>query len=294
MSNTHPPLIVITGPTASGKTALAVKLAEHYGGEIICADSRTVYKDLDIGTAKPTPVEQARVRHHLLDLVRPDQRFTLKDFQGLAQAAIDDIRSRDKVPFLVGGSGLYIDSVILKYQLDDGAVDLTRRAELESLSIEDLQRLLDENNIDQPSNSLNKRQLIRAYERQGINNQRLATPDDSTVVVQIATDKIELENRIIHRAGQIFSSGVVEEARAAASKYGWDNPAMSGNIYPIIHDLVDGSIDIEEAKRRFIRSDIRLVKKQLTWTRRHKFVHSLSLREAEEFLSREIEHRSRC
>ncbi|HET7630344.1 MAG TPA: tRNA (adenosine(37)-N6)-dimethylallyltransferase MiaA [Candidatus Saccharimonadales bacterium] len=285
------PLIVITGPTASGKTALAIKLAQRYGGEIICADSRTVYKDLDVGTAKPTASERATVPHHLLDVARPDQRFTLKDFQKLALEAIVDIERRGKIPFLVGGSGLYIDSVALKYQLDDDEADLAKRTGLEALSIGELQQLLDENGIVQPTNPLNKRQLIRAYERQGINNQRLSTPDENTIVVQITTLKIELERRIADRAEQIFSTGVVQEAEAAAAKYGWDNPAMSGNIYPIIHDLVDDKIDPDEAKRRFIRSDLRLVKKQLTWTKRHKFIHRLSLREAEGFLAREIEHR---
>ncbi|HET8690058.1 MAG TPA: tRNA (adenosine(37)-N6)-dimethylallyltransferase MiaA [Candidatus Saccharimonadales bacterium] len=285
------PLIVITGPTGSGKTALAVELADRYGGEIICADSRTVYRGLDIGTAKPGKQEQARVKHHLLDVVEPNQRFTLKDFQSLAYRAIEDIEERRKIPFLVGGSGLYIDCVVLEYQLNDGEADLAKRNELEKLDVSRLQELLGEEGIDQPSNPLNKRQLIRAYERQGINNQRLATPDKNTIVVQISTEKVELERRLIERAEQIFASGVVAEAEAAAAKYGWDNPAMSGNIYPIIHDLVDGKIDLPEAKRQFVRSDMRLVKKQLTWTRRHKFVHRLSLREAEDFLAKEIEHR---
>lgn len=287
------PLIVITGPTGSGKTALAIELADRFNGEIVCADSRTVYKDLDIGTAKPTVAEQSRVRHHLLDVAPPDQRFTLKDFQDLATAAIEDIRQRGKLPFLVGGTGLYIDCIVLHYQLDDGPADLAQRAQLERLEVNELQRLLRQAGVEWPANPLNKRQLIRAYERGGINQRRLSTPDENTVVVDITTDKVELSRRITSRAEQIFAQPIIQEAVAAAAKYGWDNPAMSGNIYPIIHDLVDGRIDQDEAKRRFIENDLKLVKKQLTWTKRHKFVHRLSLREAEAFLSAEIEHRRR-
>lgn len=285
------PLIVITGPTGSGKTALAIKLATEFKGEIVCADSRTVYQGLDIGTAKPTAEEQSQVRHHLIDVVRPDQRFTLKDFQDRAQAAIEDIRQRGKLPFLVGGTGLYIDSIVLQYQLDDGEADLVLRAQLERLDVAGLQQLLHQADIELPANPLNKRQLIRAYERRGINLRRRATPDDNTIVVEITTDKEELIRRISQRAEQIFSQPVVKEAEQAVAKYGWYNPAMSGNIYPILHDLSDGCIDLAEAKRRFIQSDLKLVKKQLTWTKRHKFVQRLPLREAEAFLSAEIEHR---
>ena len=100
------PLVVIVGPTASGKTALAIKLAEQCGGEIICADSRTVYKEMDVGTAKPTAAEQHQVPHWGLDLVRPDQRFTAADFKLYAEQKIKEIRERGHIPFVVGGTGL--------------------------------------------------------------------------------------------------------------------------------------------------------------------------------------------
>lgn len=110
------PLVVITGPTASGKTSLAMEVAKLFNGEIICADSRTIYKGMDIGTAKPTKKEQAAIPHHIIDVVEPNQSFTVADFKELALKAIDDITKRGKLPIMVGGTGLYIDSVIFDYQ----------------------------------------------------------------------------------------------------------------------------------------------------------------------------------
>jgi tRNA dimethylallyltransferase len=135
------PLIVITGPTGSGKSAIALSLAEKYGGEIICADSRTVYKFMDIGTAKPSLDDQKRVKHWLLDVVNPDDKFSVSDFQELAQKAINNIRSRGKIPFLVGGTGLYIDAVVLDFSFAEKA-DLELRTELEMLTTEQLKELI--------------------------------------------------------------------------------------------------------------------------------------------------------
>ncbi len=109
------PLVVIVGPTASGKTATAIQLAKRLNGEIICADSRTIYKEMDVGTAKPSAEEQAQVRHWGIDLVSPDERFTVADFKSYALQKIDDIRERGKIPFLVGGTGLYVDSIVFDF-----------------------------------------------------------------------------------------------------------------------------------------------------------------------------------
>ena len=137
MERTEPPLIVIVGPTASGKTALAVELAEQMVGEIICADSRTVYKGMDIGTAKPTAMERLRVPHWGLDLVDPSEKFTVSDFKKYANEKIAGIRSRKKIPFLVGGSGLYVNSVIFDYQFGLKS-DESKRKSFEQLSLEQL------------------------------------------------------------------------------------------------------------------------------------------------------------
>ena len=112
---TEQPLVVIAGPTASGKSELAMKLAERFNGEIICADSRTIYKNMDIGTAKPTKLDQKAITHHLLDMIEPGELFSVYDFQQQAKAAINAIRSSGKLPIMVGGTGLYIDSVVFYY-----------------------------------------------------------------------------------------------------------------------------------------------------------------------------------
>lgn len=111
----EPKIVVIVGMTASGKSAVAMKLAQERNGEIICADSRTIYKGMDIGTAKPSPTDRKAVRHHLLDIITPDQKFTVADFQKQANAAIKDIASRGKLPIVVGGTGLYVDALIYNY-----------------------------------------------------------------------------------------------------------------------------------------------------------------------------------
>lgn len=154
------PLIVITGPTASGKTASAIQLAQLVGGEIICADSRTVYRGMDIGTAKPTLAEQAGVPHWGLDLVSPDERFTLYDFQQYAYAKIAEIRGRGHTPMLVGGSGLYISAVIYHYdlaskkcmQLDDNTVLIgvsLPRGTLNKRSVQRAEQMIDAGLIDE-------------------------------------------------------------------------------------------------------------------------------------------------
>ncbi len=114
------PLVVIVGPTTSGKSALAQELAQHRNGEIICADSRTIYTGMDIGTAKPSRQDRQLVPYHLLDLICPDQRFSVADFQQQARAALDDIAARGRLAIMVGGTGLYIDSVIFDYQFESG------------------------------------------------------------------------------------------------------------------------------------------------------------------------------
>lgn len=279
------PLIVITGPTASGKSALALELAERYGGEIICADSRTVYKGMDIGTAKPTAEDQIRVPHHLLDVVEPNERFTAGDFQRLADRAIADIRARGKVPFLVGGTGLYIDSVVLNYEFDYTPVDFASRKSMEDQSIEELQLLLKSHHVELPDNRNSKRHLIRAWEQGGVNRNRDEKPDDNTRVVVITTDMNILEQRIHDRVQEMFWHGVVDEATQLAKKYGWGAPAMTGNIYPILKRFIDGELTQQETMKRIAIRDRQLVKRQITWIKRHDYVYWLNVDEARKYLS---------
>jgi tRNA dimethylallyltransferase len=163
---TKPILIAIVGETASGKSALALDLAERYNGEIIAADSRTVYRGMDIGTAKPSVADRARVPHHLIDIADPDQSISAADFQRLAYKAIADIQAREKNAFLVGGTGLYIDAVLYNFKFH-GPADLAERAKLEKLSVVELRQQLQDEGTPLPTNQNNPRHLVRQLETKG-------------------------------------------------------------------------------------------------------------------------------
>lgn len=277
------PLIVIVGPTASGKTSLAIEIAKSVDGEIICADSRTVYKELDIGTAKPTKKEQAAVPHWGIDLVQPDQRFTAADFKEYALQKISEIRSRGGTPFLVGGTGLYIDSVIFDYQFGSPA-DPVLRKRLESMSIHELHKYCNDNNIPLPENDKNKRYVIRTIEQKNVNIKRRDQIIENVFVVGISTDKDELRRRIEKRANELFTEDVIIEAKRASEKYGWGNEAMTGNIYPLCREYLAGKITLGEAKQKFITLDWRLAKRQITWLKRNSSIHWCSLSEAKNYI----------
>ncbi len=281
------PLIVIVGPTASGKSDLAIRLAERHNGEIICADSRTIYRHMDIGTAKPSKEDQARVPHWGIDLVEPGERFTAADFQAYAHEKIADIRARRKVPFLVGGSGLYVDAVILEYQFSS---DMTQeyRDFLTTMTLEQLHIYCNEHNVVIPNNSQNKRYVIRAIEQQGVNTKRREAPHPETYVVGIATDASELRERIAGRAQKLFERGMIEEALQLAKRYGWDSEAMTGNIFRLVRRYHEGELSPDELKAAFVTADWQLAKRQLTWFKRRSFIHWADLQEAEQLIDRRL------
>ena len=277
------PLVVIVGPTASGKTNLAIELADEFGGEIICADSRTVYRGMDIGTAKPSLHDRQRVPHWGLDLVEPDKRFTAADFKEYADDKIENIRRRKKIPFLVGGTGLYVDGLLFDYQFGPGS-EHRLRDELEGMSLEELHKYCSKYNIRLPNNSLNKRYIIRAIEQRGINDKREQRPKDNTIIVGIATNSQVLRTRIADRFEQILTNGVVEEAIVLGNRYGWESEAMTGNIYPLLRRYLENEITLEQVEDKFTTLDWRLAKRQLTWFRRNPYVLWLTLTEAREYL----------
>ncbi|GHU08234.1 tRNA (adenosine(37)-N6)-dimethylallyltransferase MiaA [Alphaproteobacteria bacterium] len=278
------PIIVIVGPTASGKTGLAVKIAQKHNGEIISADSRAIYRSMDIGTAKPSIKEQAGIRHWGLDLVEPNERFTVADFQQYANNAIDDIRSRGKQPILVGGSGLYIDSIIYDYDFSTD-YDEELRSTLEKMTVGELQKYCKKHNITLPKNQQNKRYLVRQIERNGKINNNREEPRDSVIVVGITTEKDVLLDRIKRRADTMFCDGLYDETKRLVAKYPFDIEAMKSNIYPIAWRLINGEITLDGAKALSVTDDWHLAKKQMTWFRRNPFIKWLPLDEIEQYIS---------
>ena len=283
------PLVVIVGPTASGKSATALRIAREYNGEIICADSRTIYKGMDVGTAKPSEQERAEIPHWGLDVVEPGETFTAADFKYLAQQKIAEIRARGHLPLLVGGTGLYVDGVVFDYEFVDPKPEL--RTQLEEMSLSELQDYCLKNNITLPENQQNRRYVIRAIERQNVSGKRLSEPMPDTIIVGIATDRDELRARIERRAEQLFHTGMVEEAIMLGKKYGWNSEAMTGNIYRLVKQYIDGEFDESELKKRFVISDWQLAKRQLTWLKRNPFIHWANLDDAYSYIKKQLDAR---
>lgn len=270
------PLIVILGPTASGKTAYAIRLARLIGGEVICADSRTVYRGMDIGTAKPTEPERAGVPHWGLDLIEPDQRYSLYDFQRYATAKIAEIRQRQHVPLLVGGSGLYINSVIYDYRLAGGDYDQTTRTELEKLPPDELRQLAIRRGAKLPRDLDNKRRLVRSLETGGVSN-NCGYLSRQTIVIGIAVDKEKLSQRISGRAEQMLERGLVDETERLIARYGMVEP-LRRNAYGVAAKYLTGQIYETELIEQISVKDRQLVKKQLTWWRNPRWASDIMWR----------------
>ena len=290
MTSSHLPLVVVAGPTASGKTSLAISLAKQFDGEVISADSRAIYAGMDIGSAKPSVEERQGVVHWGFDLVEPGQRFTAADFKLYAEQKIAEIRSRSKLPILVGGTGLYVDAVIFDYQFGE-AGNQDRRQELERMSVEELQEYCLKHNINLPENNKNKRYLVRAIEQKGINHRRRKDIIDNTIVVGISTDRGMLRAKIKLRAEQMLTNGVVEEATLLGEKYGWDNEAMTGNFYPLIKLYLSGEIAEDEMIDKFTTLDWRLAKRQITWLKRNPHIYWGSAEQLQAYVTALIEHK---
>ena len=285
----EPSLVVIVGPTASGKTGLAVRVAKQFNGEVISADSRAIYKGLSIGTAKPTQEERDGVPHWGIDLVAPGSRFTAADFQEYANKKITEIRSKGKLPIIVGGTGLYIDAVLYDFQFVASADNTSRRDELMDYTLQELLDYCIKNNIILPENTKNKRHIVNNILRNGAIPQRNQEPRKNTIVVGISTEKETLRTRIEERAETIVTQETVAEALECAAVYGWDNEAMTGNIYPLIHQYIDGELTRSQLKEKSIIADWRLAKRQLTWFRRNEHIRWLSLDEAYTYIARRLE-----
>ena len=282
------PLIVIVGPTACGKTDLAIRIAKQYNGEVISADSRAIYKGVDIGAAKPSVDERQNVPHWGFDLVEPGERFTAADFQQYANCKIAEIRARGHVPILAGGTGLYVDAVIFNYNFPPEP-PTSERAKWEGMDIGALHEYCVKNNIHIPENKHNKRYVVNAIFRNGYALKKSVVPDKNSIVVGIATERHALHDRITQRAEQIFQGGAVDEALRLARHYGWESEAMKANVYRVIHEYVKGVVSIEQAKELFINRDWQLAKRQMTWFRRGEHVMWLDIGSAYTYIAHALD-----
>lgn len=263
-----PPLLVVVGETGAGKSVLAMELAEQFNGELICADSWTVYKGFDIGTAKPTVEECAKVPHHLLDVAEPAEGFSAVLFQKLAKHAITDISARGKLPIMVGGTGLYIDSVLFDYSFLPPS-DPELRGELNSLHLAQVQQRATQMGLDTTGIDLqNKRRLIRLIENNGQRPKKQALRKN-TLVFGIATDRERLRERIAKRVDSMVAQGLENEVRALTEQYGWNVEPMKGIGYGEWREYFDGSRDMVETRRRIIQATMDLAKRQRTWFKRN-------------------------
>ncbi len=269
----EPPLVVIVGPTASGKTALAIRLAKAYNGEVISADSRAIYSGLSIGTAKPTIEERQGIPHWGIDIALPNQRFTAADFKQYALDKIAEISGRGKLPILVGGTGLYVDALLYDFSFSAAEGSLHEREALMEKSLHELHEYCHKNNIKLPENEKNKRYVVAAILRNGQEPKRNRNKQANTIVVGITTEKEILRARIEARAKTIIASGVITEAEQVAKRYGWESEAMTGNIYPLVRAYLNGALSEEEMKQQSITKDWRLAKRQMTWFRRNEHIH---------------------
>ncbi|HPG37554.1 MAG TPA: tRNA (adenosine(37)-N6)-dimethylallyltransferase MiaA [Candidatus Saccharibacteria bacterium] len=262
------PILVIVGETASGKSDLAFKLAQELNGEIICADSWTVRRQMDIGTAKPSAEEQAAVKHHLLDAVDPEQPYSAAVFKKQALDAIHDIQNRGKLPIMVGGTGLYIDGVIFDYNFLPAGPPGQREA-LEQLTREELLDKIKEQNIDLGNtDTRNKRRLMRLLETNGA-QQTKGQLQKGTIIIGLLPEREQLKERITKRVDHMLEQGLEQEVQKLAQKYGWEAEGLKGIGYREWQDYFNGSQNLKTTRQRIISSTVHLSKRQRTWFKRH-------------------------
>jgi tRNA dimethylallyltransferase len=279
-AQSNPPLVVIVGPTAVGKTALAVRLAAAVGGEIISADSRQIYRGMDIGTAKATAEEQAQAPHHLVDILDPSESMGLASFLERVTEAIADIVQRGLIPFLVGGTGQYIRAVIEGWQVPRVRADETLRRELYQRAESDgptaLHTWLQELDPTAASriDARNVRRTVRALEvclltgRRFSEQQHKSPPPYSILILGLTLPRAQLYERIDRRVDWMIENGLEEEVRALIDEgYGFDLPAMSGVGYGQFEAYLDGQAELSDVVREIKRATRRFVRQQGNWFR---------------------------
>jgi tRNA dimethylallyltransferase len=273
-------LIAIIGPTGIGKTKLAIQLALRFGGEVINADSRQIYRYMDIGTAKPNKEELAAVPHHLIDIIDPNQEFSLAEYQKLTHDAVKDIQARGRVPFLVGGSGLYVWAVLEGWIVPGVAPDVAYRRELEKKAgmgqgadlYQELQQIdpaaaekIDPHNI---------RRVIRALEVNKLADstfsqlQKKQAPPFQSLIIGLTADRKELYRRADERADNMLKHGFIEEVEVLLKKgYTLSLSSMSSIGYREIAMYLQGGMTLEEAVYKIKTGTHRFIRHQYAWFR---------------------------
>jgi len=277
-------ILLIVGPTAVGKTASAVELAKKLDGEIISADSMQIYKEMNIGTAKPSAKELGEVNHHLIDIISPDIDFSVAEFQRLAFDLVDDIHKRGKLPIISGGTGLYINSILYDMDFSKTYSDSSFRDQLTkecnesgNMFLHDKLKIIDPKAAERIHPN-NVKRVIRALEINHISKSNMG--DFSTdiklnskynsILVGLTRDRAKLYERINHRVDLMIEQGLVEEVENLLIKgYSKDLVSLQGLGYKEIADYIDGKCDLEEAIEILKRSTRRYAKRQLTWFNRY-------------------------
>lgn len=280
-----PKVIVIVGPTASGKTDLAIELAKKINGEIISCDSMQIYKEMDIGTAKPTEEEQKEIKHYLINVALPEERFSVSDYQKQAEQAIEEILSKNKVPIIVGGTGLYANSLIYGIKFLDVKFDENYRKELEGRAEkEGLEKLYNEaKQIDEEAMktiSVNdKKRILRVLEiykqtgktktEQDLLSRKQEVKYDYKVF-GINMDRQLLYNRINLRVDKMLENGLIQEVKDIYKKYNSFPTALQAIGYKEVVEYLKKEITKEEMIEKIKMESRRYAKRQLTWFRKNK------------------------
>ena len=278
---TLPRIIAIMGTNASGKSGLGIELASRYGGEVISADSRQVFTGLDLGSGKVTPEEMRGVPHHLIDVCQPNDFFSMADFQKLSYAAFDDILSRGKLPFLVGGTGLYVASVLDGYQLSDKMPDLDYRAHLETFTTPELYEMLVKAVPDIEIDAKNRNRVMRVLEKihDGDDVIPVNKPRYAPLKLGVSWPREILRQRIDERLERRLNEGMIEEVQRLL-----DNGATVefmyklGLEYRFITQYLTGEIPDKDEMLSLLATAIKqFAKRQMIWFRRDKEIHWLDM-----------------
>lgn len=275
-------VIAIVGPTASGKTKLAIEMAKKLGTEIISADSRLVYKGFDIGTAKPTKEEQQMVKHHMIDVVEPEYDFSVADFADEARKIISNLHAHSKVPIVAGGTGLYFRILLENYDMPRIEANPQLRADLEKLSNEELFAMLKE--VDSISaekiHQNNRVRVIRALEVSLLAGKPFSSIKgikNNEYEVEWVFPELEsreaLYDRINKRVDAMISEGLIEETKDLLVKHGKIKNLVNTIGYQEIIEFLDNKISLEKAVEKIKQNTRRYAKRQLTWFRRNPNLH---------------------